>query len=73
MKVITDHTANVTLYENPIAKLPQRSERWAMRLVPYQPMIEYIKCCDNPSDYLSRHPPGLREEFARRTSGGRIG
>ena len=27
-----------------------------MRLLPYQPMVEYRKGCDNPSVYLSRHP-----------------
>ena len=54
--MITDHKALVTLYGNPSAKLPLRLERWAMRLLPYQPMIEYRKGCDNPSDYLSRHP-----------------
>ena len=56
VKVITDHKALVTLYGNPSAKLPLRLERWAMRLLPYQPIIEYRKGCDNLSDYLSRHP-----------------
>ena len=27
-----------------------------MRLLPYQPIIEYRKFFENPSDYLSRHP-----------------
>ena len=27
-----------------------------MRLLPYQPVIEFRRGRDNPSDYLSRHP-----------------
>ena len=53
VKVITYHKALVTLYGNPSGKLPKRR---AMRMLPYQPIIEYRKGCDNPSDYLSRHP-----------------
>lgn len=56
VKVVTDHKPLVTLYGNPGAKLPLRLERWAMRLLPYQPVIEYRQGKDNPSDYLSRHP-----------------
>ena len=56
VKVITNDKAMVTLYGNPSAKLPLRLERWTRRLLPYQPMVEYRKRCDNPSAYLSRHP-----------------
>ena len=67
VKVITDQKALATLYGNPSAKMPLRLERWAMLLLPYQPMIDYRKCCDNPSAYLSRHPQvsggSFREEL----------
>ena len=56
VEVITDHKALATLYGNPSAKLPVRLERWAIRLLQYQPMIEYRKGCDNSSDNLSRYP-----------------
>ena len=56
VKVVMDHKPLVTLYRNPSAKLPLRLEHWAMRLLPYQPVIEFRRGRDNPSDYLSRHP-----------------
>ena len=56
VKIITDHQPLVTLYGNPSAKLPLRLERWGMRLLPYQPVVEYRRGKDNPSDYMSRHP-----------------
>lgn len=56
IKVITDHQPLVTLFGSHRAKLPLRLERWALRLLPYQPTVVYRKGKDNPSDYMSRHP-----------------
>ena len=51
VKVVTDHKPLVTLYGNLSAKLPLRLERWAMRLLPNQPVMEFRRGRDNPSDY----------------------
>lgn len=66
VKIVTDHQPLVTLYGNPGAKLPLRLERWGMRLLPYQPVVEYRRGRDNPSDYMSRHP--LESEKSRQES-----
>ena len=63
VKVVTVHKPFRTLYGHPGAKLPARLERWAMRLLPYQPVVEYHKGKYNPSDYLSRHHKCPREEL----------
>ena len=47
VQVVTDHKPLVTLYGNPSTKLPLRLERWAMRLLPYQPVIEFRRGRDN--------------------------
>ncbi|XP_033099920.1 uncharacterized protein K02A2.6-like [Anneissia japonica] len=57
--VVTDHKPLVTLFGNANASLPSRLERWALRLLPYNPSIVFRKGRDNPADYLSRHPVSI--------------
>ena len=52
--VITDHKPLVTIWSKP--RPPLRIERWGLRLQPYKAVIKYRRGCDNPADYMSRHP-----------------
>ncbi|KAK3726803.1 hypothetical protein QZH41_007213 [Actinostola sp. cb2023] len=54
--VVTDHKPLVTIFNDPKSKPPARIERWTLRLQPYQVTIVYKKGCDNPADFMSRHP-----------------
>ena len=53
-KVVTDHKPLVHIWKKP--NLPLRIARWALRLQPYDVLIEYRPGHDNPADYMSRHP-----------------
>ncbi|KAK3752856.1 hypothetical protein QZH41_000328 [Actinostola sp. cb2023] len=54
--VVTDHKPLVTIFNDPKSKPPARIERWTLRLQPYQVTIVYKKGCNNPADFMSRHP-----------------
>ena len=67
VRVFTDHKPLVSIFCNPLSKPPARIERWTLRLQPYAASVVYRTGCDNPADYLSRHPqhdtkPVSREE-----------
>ena len=55
--LITDCKPVELILNNPQSKPPARIERWNLRLQDYDFEIKYIKGPENPSDYLSRHPP----------------
>ena len=44
------------LFNNPLSKPPARTERWQLRLAPYDFTVRYRPGKDNPADYVSRHP-----------------
>ncbi|XP_052788463.1 uncharacterized protein K02A2.6-like [Mya arenaria] len=54
-KVITDHKPLVGIVhsQKPASAL---MERWRLRLMPYQFVLEYRPGKTNPADYMSRHP-----------------
>ena len=52
--VISDHKPLEFIW--PKARPPLRSERWGLRLQPYNMVIKYRPGADNPADYMSRHP-----------------
>ena len=53
-KVVTDHKPLVHICKKP--NPPLRIARWALRLQPYNALIEYRPGHDNAADYMSRHP-----------------
>jgi len=63
--ITTDHKPLLSMFGNPNAKLPMRIERWMLRLLPYQPKIQFKRGVDNPADYLSRHPQQLTKPSSR--------
>lgn len=54
VNIITDHKPLETIWQKP--NLPLRIERWSLRLQPYELAIKYEPGCNNPADYMSRHP-----------------
>ena len=61
--VITDHKPLEKIWQKP--RPPLRIERWGLRLQPYKFTILYKPGSENPSDYMSRHPP---EDIISKTS-----
>lgn len=55
-RVISDHKPLIPLFNNPVAKMPTRIERWILKLQEYTYILEYQPGKQNPADYLSRHP-----------------
>ena len=52
----SDHKPLQYLFNNPLSKPPARTERWQLRLTPYDFTVRHRPGKDNPADYMSRHP-----------------
>ena len=57
--LVTDHKPLQLIFNNPRSKPPARIERWALRLQNFNYNVIYRKGCENPADYMSRHPARL--------------
>ena len=55
-KVLTDHLPLVSIFNNPHSMPSVRIERWLMKVMEYDFVVEYMKGSTNPADYSSRHP-----------------
>ena len=61
--VVTDHKPLVTLYNGAKENMPPRVKHHKIMSQGYNFKVIYEKGCDNPGDYLSRHP--LRESVGK--------
>jgi hypothetical protein len=61
--VITDHKPLEKIWQK--TKPPLRIERWGLRLQPYKLSIKYRPGSENPADYMSRHPVGIKQVTSR--------
>ena len=54
--LITDHKPFRLIYNNSRSRPPARIERWFLRLQQYNFRVICMAGCENPADFLSRHP-----------------
>ena len=65
--LVTDHKPLETIYGSRTSKTSARIERWVLRLQPYSLKVQYKPGCENPADYLSRHPTSVSTKQQRMT------
>ena len=53
--LVTDCKPVELILNNSMSKPPARIERWNLRIQDFDFDVRYVKCMENPSDFLSRH------------------